>query len=95
MAACSRRPRPPASPWSIRCSSPWSIYREVDLAELWRIVDRTSAFLISQILMIVTAAGIYSWLLTTSGIPQQIVAAIDALHMPPWELLLLSQCRSC
>ena len=22
-AACSRRPKPPASPWSIRCSSPW------------------------------------------------------------------------
>ena len=49
----------------------------------------SSAFLISQILLIVTSAGIYSWLLTTSGIPQQIVASIDALHMSKWELLLI------
>ena len=52
------------------------IYREVDLARCWQIL-LSSAFLISQILLIVTSAGIYSWLLTTSGIPQQIVASID------------------
>jgi C4-dicarboxylate transporter DctM subunit len=63
------------------------IYREVDLAGFWRIL-RASAYLISQILLIVTSAGIYSWLLTTSGIPQQIVDAIRALNMPKWELLL-------
>ena len=64
------------------------IYKEVDIARFWKIlVD--SAFLISQILLIVTSAGIYSWLLTTSGIPQQIVASIDALHMSKWELLLI------
>jgi len=64
------------------------IYREVDGAKFWKIlVD--SAFLISQILLIVTSAGIYSWLLTTSGIPQQIVASINALHMSKWELLLI------
>jgi C4-dicarboxylate transporter, DctM subunit len=64
------------------------IYREVDLRGLWRIL-MSSAFLISQILLIVTSAGIYSWLLTTSGIPQQIVASIDAMHLPRWELLLM------
>jgi C4-dicarboxylate transporter DctM subunit len=63
------------------------VYREVDLAGFWRIL-LASAYLISQILIIVTSAGIYSWLLTTSGIPQQVVAAINALHMPKWELLL-------
>jgi C4-dicarboxylate transporter DctM subunit len=63
------------------------VYREVDLAGFWRIL-LASAYLISQILLIVTSAGIYSWLLTTSGIPQQVVAAINALHMPKWELLL-------
>jgi C4-dicarboxylate transporter, DctM subunit len=64
------------------------IYREVDIRRFWKIlVD--SAFLISQILLIVTSAGIYSWLLTTSGIPQQIVASIDAMHMSKWELLLI------
>jgi C4-dicarboxylate transporter DctM subunit len=64
------------------------VYREVDISRFWKIlVD--SAFLISQILLIVTSAGIYAWLLTTSGIPQQIVAAIDGLHLAKWELLLI------
>lgn len=63
------------------------VYREVDLAGFWRIL-LASAYLISQILLIVTSAGIYSWLLTTSGIPQQVVEAINALHMSKWELLL-------
>ncbi len=64
------------------------IHREVDLAGLWRIL-MSSAFLISQILLIVTSAGIYSWLLTTSGIPQQIVTAIQDMHLARWELLLI------
>jgi len=63
------------------------VYREVDLAGFWRIL-LASAYLISQILLIVTSAGIYSWLLTTSGIPQQVVESINALQMPKWELLL-------
>ena len=63
------------------------IYREVTPAGLWWIV-KSSVFLISQILIIVTAAGIYSWLLTTSGIPQQIIHTMEALHMARWELLL-------
>src|SRR6516225_8845724 len=65
------------------------VYREVDLVGFWRIL-LSSAYLISQILLIVTSAGIYSWLLTTSGIPQQVVEAINALHMPKWELLSLN-----
>ena len=64
------------------------IYREVDIAGFWRIL-MSSAYLISQILLIVTSAGIYSWLLTTSGIPQHMVDSITALHMPKWELLLI------
>ena len=63
------------------------VHREVGLMELWRIIQ-SAVFLISQILMIVTAAGLYSWLLTTSGIPQQIIGNINAMHMPPWALLL-------
>jgi len=63
------------------------VYREVDLVGFWRIL-LASAYLISQILLIVTSAGIYSWLLTTSGIPQKVVEAINALHMSKWELLL-------
>ncbi len=63
------------------------VHREVGFPELWRIIQ-SAALLISQILMIVAAAGLYSWLLTTSGMPQSIVAEIDALHMPGWALLL-------
>jgi C4-dicarboxylate transporter DctM subunit len=63
------------------------VHREVGFADLWRII-MSAVFLISQILMIVTAAGLYSWLLTTSGIPQQIVAEINALQLPAWALLL-------
>jgi C4-dicarboxylate transporter, DctM subunit len=64
------------------------IYRDIGWRELWRIT-LSSVFLISQILIVVTAAGIYSWLLTTSGIPQNIVAAMIGLELPPWQTLLL------
>jgi C4-dicarboxylate transporter DctM subunit len=63
------------------------VHREVGLRELWSIIQ-SSIFLISQILMIVTAAGLYSWLLTTSGIPQQMITTITDMHMPAWALLL-------
>ena len=63
------------------------VHREVGLKELWSIIQ-SSVFLISQILLIVTAAGLYSWLLTTSGIPQQIISAINGMQLPPWALLL-------
>jgi C4-dicarboxylate transporter, DctM subunit len=63
------------------------VHREVGLKELWSIIQ-SSVFLISQILLIVTAAGLYSWLLTTSGIPQQIISGINAMQLPPWALLL-------
>ncbi len=64
------------------------IYRDIGWRELWRIT-LSSVFLISQILIVVTAAGIYSWLLTTSGIPQHIVTSMIALELAPWQTLLL------
>ncbi len=73
--------------WSIRCSSPWWCIARSAWRELWRIIQ-SAVFLNAQILLIVTAAGLYSWLLTTSGIPQQIIAEVNALHLPPWALLL-------
>jgi C4-dicarboxylate transporter DctM subunit len=63
------------------------VYREVDLAGLGRIIV-SSVVLISQILIIVTGAGIYSWLMTTSGIPQNLINAVSALHLPNWQTLL-------
>jgi C4-dicarboxylate transporter DctM subunit len=64
------------------------IYRDIGWRDLWRIT-LSAVFLISQILIIVTAAGIYSWLLTTSGIPQDIITAMNAQHLPPWQILLV------
>jgi C4-dicarboxylate transporter, DctM subunit len=63
------------------------IYREVDFAELGRIIV-SSVVLISQILIIVTGAGIYSWLMTTSGIPQNLIDTVSALQLPNWQTLL-------
>jgi C4-dicarboxylate transporter, DctM subunit len=64
------------------------IYREIGWRDLWRIT-LSAVFLISQILIIVTAAGIYSWLLTTSGMPQSIIATLNAAHLPSWQVLLM------
>ena len=63
------------------------IYREIDLAGLWQVLV-ASVYLIAQILIIVTGAGIYSWLMTTSGIPEQLIGTITALHLPHWQTLL-------
>jgi C4-dicarboxylate transporter DctM subunit len=63
------------------------IHREVGISDLWRILG-SAVGLIAQIMIIVTAAGVYASFLTTSGIPQQIVAYINSLHLPAWGLLL-------
>jgi C4-dicarboxylate transporter, DctM subunit len=63
------------------------IYREVDLKALWQIVVNSVA-LISQILIIVTGAGIYSWLMTTSGIPQKLILTVSVMQLPNWQTLL-------
>jgi C4-dicarboxylate transporter DctM subunit len=63
------------------------VHRQVGMSQLWSILVST-VVLVSQIMMIVMAAGVYASQLTTSGIPQQIVETIIGLHMPAWLLLL-------
>ena len=63
------------------------IYREIDLAGLWQVIVN-SIYLIAQILIIVTGAGIYSWLMTTSGIPGSLIGTITAMQLPHWQTLL-------
>jgi C4-dicarboxylate transporter, DctM subunit len=63
------------------------IYREIDLAGLWQVIVN-SVYLIAQILIIVTGAGIYSWLMTTSGIPEKLIGGITAMELPHWQTLL-------
>ncbi len=63
------------------------IHREVGLSDLAQIVV-SAATLIAQIMMLVAAAGVYAALLTTSGLPQRLVANINALALPGWATLL-------
>ena len=64
------------------------IYRELSWNELWTITLESSA-LVGQIMVIVAAAGAYSWLITTSGFPMKLVAFVDSLGLQPWSLLLV------
>lgn len=64
------------------------IYRSVSWKKLWNIGVR-SMYLTAQIFIIVAAAGVYSWLLTVSGIPQGIVAIFENLNVTPWIGLLI------
>jgi C4-dicarboxylate transporter DctM subunit len=63
------------------------IYREIGTAELWQVLVN-SVYLIAQILIIVTGAGVYSWLMTTSGIPQHLIDQVSAMQLPHWLTLL-------
>jgi C4-dicarboxylate transporter DctM subunit len=64
------------------------IYREITWRDLWAIsVD--SAALSAQVLIIVSAAGAFAWLITTSGYPAQLIAFVDSLKLQPWMLLLV------
>ena len=40
-------------------------------------------------LLIVASAGVFSWLLTTSGVGPSITSAFTAFNLPPWTLLLI------
>jgi C4-dicarboxylate transporter DctM subunit len=64
------------------------IYRDISWNELWEITT-SAAQINAQILVILAAAGVYSWFLTTSGVPQHLVAAIGQLHLGLVPTLLL------
>jgi C4-dicarboxylate transporter DctM subunit len=64
------------------------IYREITLRDLWNI-SIESAALSAQVLIIVSAAGAFGWLITTSGYPNQLVAFVASLKLETWMLLLV------
>jgi len=67
------------------------IYRELTWQQLWVITVESSA-LIAQILIIVGAAGAFAWLITTSGFPAKLIAAVDHLGLQTWVLLIVINC---
>ena len=63
------------------------VYHELTWKQLFTI-SINSAFLTAQVMIIVAASGVFSWLLTISGIPQAIVAFIGGLQISPTVLLM-------
>ena len=63
------------------------VYRDIGLRELFRIAGNAMA-MTAQIMVIVAAAGVFGWMLTTSGTPQALVAWIGGLDLAPWQVLL-------
>ena len=64
------------------------IYGEFSWKGIWE-VSVNSMYLTAQVLIIVAAAGVFSQLLTISGIPQDAVAAIQEMNMEPWMVLMV------
>ncbi len=64
------------------------IYREITFRDLW-VITIESAMLSAQVLIIVSAAGAFAWLITTSGYPAKLVAFVEGLQLTPWMLLLV------
>jgi C4-dicarboxylate transporter DctM subunit len=64
------------------------VHREIGWREFWD-VSVTSMYLTAQIFLIVAVAGVFSWLLTTSGVAGVAVDAIGRLKLEPWMVLLV------
>ena len=64
------------------------VYREVGFSDFIQL-SRRAAYITSQIMIIVASAGVFSWLLTTSGVGPSITSAFTAFNLPPWTLLLI------
>jgi len=61
------------------------VYREVGFSDFIQL-SRRAAYITSQIMIIVASAGVFSWLLTTSGVGPSITTAFAAFNLPPWTL---------
>jgi C4-dicarboxylate transporter DctM subunit len=64
------------------------VYRELSWRELWN-VGINSMFLTAQILIIVAAGGVFSWVLTVNGVPQAAVEFVRGIADEPWKVLLV------
>ncbi len=64
------------------------VHREIGWREFWD-VSVTSMYLTAQIFLIVAVAGVFSWLLTTNGVPQAAIGFMEHLELRPWQVLLV------
>ena len=63
-------------------------HRDLSWRDLWEAAVRT-AYVCAQIFIIIAAAGVYSWLLTISGVPQAMVGFIEGIGAEPWMVLII------
>lgn len=65
------------------------IYRELTFKQIWKI-SLGSATITSRVLIMVSAATLFSWLLTVQGITSGIVEPVIAMKPPYWAVLAFS-----
>lgn len=64
------------------------IYKELKWVDLWNSAV-ASAHLTAQVMIIVAASGVFSWLLTIRGIPQMLAGGILSSNMSPWMSMII------
>ncbi|WP_376099859.1 TRAP transporter large permease [Roseomonas sp. CCTCC AB2023176] len=64
------------------------VYRDIGPRALLRLAA-DAMVLTAQIMVIVAAAGVFAWMLTTSGTPARLVGWIEGLDLSPWQVLLV------
>ena len=64
------------------------IYREIKWCDLGELAKR-AAYITAQVMIVLAAAGVYSWLLTTSGAGPTITSIFKQWDLHPWLLLLM------
>lgn len=62
------------------------VYRDLTAADIFAIARQT-AFVTSQIMIILAAAGVFAWVLTINQIPQALADWLQALNLSQWLLL--------
>jgi C4-dicarboxylate transporter, DctM subunit len=65
------------------------IYKELTFRQIWQI-SLESATITSRVLIMVSAATLFSWLLTVQGVTSSIVEPVIAMKPPYWAVLAFS-----
>lgn len=63
------------------------IHKEVRVSEILEIAGH-SAYVTAQLMLVIAAAGVFSWLVTTIGLGAAITNFFTTLNMSPWMILL-------
>lgn len=64
------------------------VHREIKWRDLFRI-SGNAALMTARLMVIVAAAGVFSWILTVNGFQAALTDYVMSLNMPPWQVLLI------